>query len=150
MKLISDMCSHLCGNDNNDCFAPKYVCENPHPLVDLRIQENNKKGSGSSSSLPDYANMWPDHMDRNTGRFRRHFVGKPYLTFVTPPEDISQECAIVSAVRECDSDNKDVVFHIIVRSSTQGVSVFIYSLHHSNLPHTHTHKYFFFKLNRSK
>lgn len=64
--------------------------------------------------------MWPDHMDPNTGRFRQHFVGKPYLTFVTPED--AEECAIISAVRECDPENKDVVFHIIVRSSTHGVS----------------------------
>lgn len=115
MNLISDMCRHLRGKDNDCSFAPKYVSENPHPLVHLRMQQRE-----NNALLPNYTSMWPDHMDPNTGRFRQHFVGKPYLTFVTPED--AEECAIIWAVRECDPENKDVVFHIIVRSSTHGVS----------------------------
>ncbi|KAI8137704.1 hypothetical protein BJV82DRAFT_335108 [Fennellomyces sp. T-0311] len=65
-----------------------------------------------SGSLPDYAKVWPDHLDRSSAWFRRHFVGKPYTTLIRMTKE---DAMIISVVQDIQSN----ACRVIIRSKDQ-------------------------------
>ncbi|KAI9472874.1 hypothetical protein BDB00DRAFT_217603 [Zychaea mexicana] len=81
----------------------------------FKLETTHRVLATKYSPMPDYTKIWPDHMDRSFGWFRRHFVGKPYTTFLRATDD---ETVIVSVVKDFQQSD---ACRVIIRSNIKKV-----------------------------